>query len=154
MSAPLREAPVAHPGQGRSFVWQVVAVVIALALLAVGILVGTHVIVLGNTADMTTPQATVSGYFSALKNQDYQRAYSYVSNQFIAAESNSQFTTAQKNDQSTLGSVTAYTITSIAATGTDKDEAKVTVTRDAKPLTYTVELSTTDNKWQIDSVTS
>ncbi len=134
--------------------WAIIGSICVVLLLGVGILLGTHVITLGPTIDLSTPQSTVSGYFNALKSQDYHSAYAYLSDQATSAQTYDQFVTIQRNDVSNLGTITDFTLGAITPASIDGDQVQVLVTRGGAKVTYSVTVSNTGDRWMIDSVSN
>jgi serine/threonine protein kinase len=135
--------------------WQAIAVLAAALLLSIGILLGAHIISLG-TMDESTPQATLSGYMAALQNQDYHRAYAYLSTQMTSTETYDAFAQAQQNTNSTLGTIQSFHIASIATVGPGSDQVTVTIDRSGSsiPETITFAVSQQGGDWLIDDAPS
>jgi serine/threonine protein kinase len=133
----------------------------------IGVLIVLMVVVAGlafaayNTLappDRSTPTASVTGYFNALEQQNYSRAW-----QFDAASRNdpntqASFTAALDADDARYGKVVRYTITSSQSDTTGHSDYMVSVTR-AKapnaPLTYAVSVTQYSGPlWLIDSAAS
>jgi hypothetical protein len=134
--------------------WAIIGSICVVLLLGIGILLGTHVISLGPTVDLSTPQSTVTGYFNALKSQDYRSAFAFLSDQGTSGQTYDQFASIQRNDVSNLGAITDFTLVSTTSSGIDSDQVQVSVTRGGAKVTYSVTVSNTSGRWQIDSVSN
>jgi len=136
----------------RHYLWQILAVVIGVALLGFGILLGTHVITLGNGSDTSSPQVAATGYFNSLKNHDYQHAYGYFAPPYTSSMTYEQFAATQSGDTASIGDITGFTIADPTIVSVDKEKVTAQVVRGKTTLTYTLELVDTAGKWLIDSV--
>lgn len=135
----------------RRFIWQAVAIVSIVALIGVGVLVGLKVIVFNGSPDQSSPQNATSGYFAALENKDYSRAYQYFSTKETATLSQSQFTQLAQQDENQFGLITKHSIGTVA-TASDASQINVMVTRGNSQLNYTVILTATNGIWYLDSL--
>ena len=108
--------------------------------------------------DRSTPQASVTGYFDALEQQNYGRAW-----QFSAASRNdpsaqASFATALSTDDARYGKVMRFSVTSSQTDSTGHTDVTVSVTRASTPtapLTYAVSVTQYGGSlWLIDSASN
>ncbi|HLZ24134.1 MAG TPA: serine/threonine-protein kinase [Ktedonobacterales bacterium] len=126
---------------------------------AILIAVVISVLVLNATElpDRSSPQATVSGYFAALKAQDYQRAWQYNAQSRTDVSAESNFINGLKSDDAHYGRVINSHITSLENSG-GPVIAQVDVSRSLAPgtiITYALNLTEFDNDtWLIAGISS
>ncbi|MGH2515679.1 MAG: hypothetical protein ACRDHP_08490, partial [Ktedonobacterales bacterium] len=117
------------------------------------------VLVLNATAppDRSSPQATVTGYFAALKAQNYSLAWRYVSQSRTNVSVESSFVNDLQSDDARLGRVLTAHMTALDTSSGQVSE-QVDVTRALSPgttLSYSLDLSQFDNDtWLITSISS
>ncbi len=108
--------------------------------------------------DRSTPQASVTGYFDALEQQNYSRAW-----QFSAASRNdpgaqASFTTSLSTDDARYGKVLRFSVTSSQTDSTGHTDMIVSVTRSsapAAPLNYAISVTQYGGSlWLIDSASN
>ncbi len=108
--------------------------------------------------DRSTPQIAVSGYFTALEQQNYARAWQYTSDSRNDPNSQTASVNAFSADDGRYGAVTSFTINQIQSDSASHMIANVTVKRaksPGAPLTYSVNLTEYDGStWLIDSASS
>lgn len=134
-------------------------VVGATLVCAVIVLIVVSVAVLSATMpqDRSTPRVTINGYFAALRDQNYARAWQYVAQSRDGSGSESAFTASLRSDDAREGRVLSASVTELDEVGGNVT-AQVGVVRSDEPaatITYTVELSQADgNTWLITSITT
>jgi serine/threonine protein kinase len=152
---PQTRAPSIRRGR-RWFALPIVWVTAVVAVLLVAAVVGVNMLGLLNPVDRSTPQATVTGYFQALKAQDDGRAWQYSSLSRNNATQRSAFISGLQADDARFGHVTSFQLGQFASDGEGHVQATVSVTRFLQPdapLTYTLSLTQYDGStWLIDSV--
>ncbi len=108
--------------------------------------------------DRSTPQVAVSGYFTALEQENYARAWQYTSDSRNDPNSQTSSVNAFSADDGRYGAVTSFTVNQIESDSASHMIANVTVKRAKSPdspLTYNVNLTEYDGStWLIDSATS
>ena len=108
--------------------------------------------------DRSTPQASVTGYFDALEQQNYTRAWQYSSASRNDPGAEASFTGALSADDARYGQVTRYTVTQSQSDNAGHTDITVSVTRASAPnapLTYAVSVTQYSGPlWLIDSATS
>jgi hypothetical protein len=122
------------PGKYNRWVW------IALGILALVSFVGSALIAFGLAFAIHTvggPTMAVDQYYSAIKDQDYARAYTFLGSDLKATLSQEAFTQAAELRDAAAGKVSRFAF-STASTG-DPTMVSVTVTRTAG-ISYTVHL--------------
>jgi serine/threonine protein kinase len=95
------------------------------------------------TLDRSTPQATVTGYFHALSQQDYATAWRYDAGSRNNATAQAPFVQSLQADDESYGVVRSATITQVTMTTSTQATVTVSVLRGSskEPMTYTIELS-------------
>lgn len=108
--------------------------------------------------DRSTPQATVNGYFTALEQQNYSRAWQYSSASRNDPGSESTFADALSADDARYGKALRFTITQSQSDNAGHTSVTVSVTRadaPSAPLTYLVSVTQYSGPvWLIDSASS
>ncbi len=106
--------------------------------------------ILGNVAG---PTVTANAYYQAIKNQDYNKAYSYWDTSKLTAVNGQQvteqaFAALAQLDDTRQGPVTNFSQTNISV---NNDTATVTmsVTRNGPPYTVQLQMSKVGNDWKI-----
>ena len=131
------------------------AVVALLALVAVATLYAFGAF---SPSDRSTPQAAVTGYFQALSDQDYSRAWQFTTSSQTDVSAQSQYIAGLQSDDARLGKVLSVHIVRVDTSGSTQAEAQVQVTRARAPgtaLTYQVGLTQgNDGTWTIDRVST
>ncbi|HST87575.1 MAG TPA: serine/threonine-protein kinase [Ktedonobacterales bacterium] len=121
------------------------------------LLIGLTVAVLAATAppDRSSPQAAVSGYFTALSARDYDRAWQYATASRNAPDAHDSFVGALRADDARFGHVRSATITHVDNSAASKVTVQVDVRRgDGSAATFTYILTLTQydgNTWLIDN---
>jgi hypothetical protein len=77
----------------------------ACGLLLIAVLVGGVLFYISAPPDRSSPQATVTGYFSALQAQNYDLAWQYSAATYTDATSQARFITSLRSDDAQLGRV-------------------------------------------------
>lgn len=135
--------------------WRLIAGLVAVVLVAGGILLGTHIFSFG-APDESTPQVTVNGYFTAIKAHDFQRAYLYLSAKGTTNQTIEQFTSAQQSDLHDLGDITDFHIVQTADSGVNAKQVTVQLTRVGRNTStqYSLSVAASNGNWQIDSISN
>ncbi|GEM_PF-912076 len=143
---PLRRSRVAAVVVGAAAAMALLlCVVTVIAVIASGLLFQSQ---LGD------PSTTVEDYYSALKAQDYTRAYSYLSPHAQSQQSQADFTADSRANDELAGTITAFTIVSDTSSGSHAT-IMVDVARSALPTqaqVETISLVKGNNIWLIDSI--
>jgi hypothetical protein len=122
------------PRQSYRWVWIVLGVFVLLAI------VGTALLALGVGFAVNTyggPTIASDQYYTAIRNQDYARAYSYLGSELKTVYSQEAFTQAAMQRDATSGKVSHYAYTNVPLG--DPATVNLTVTR-VEGITYTVQL--------------
>ena len=128
------------------------AVLVALALLGMLVLRSSsppaH-----SPPDRSSPSATVTGYYNALSNQDYNRAWQYMADSRNNVDNQSADISSLREDDARSGKVLSATIGSVQDSGSTQATVQVTVKRalgGGTVISYTVTLTQFDgNTWLI-----
>lgn len=108
--------------------------------------------------DRSTPQATITGYFTALEQQNYARAWQYSSASRNDPGSQAAFTSALTADDARYGKVLRFSVTQAQNDNAGHATVTVSVTRatsPSAPLTYVVSITEySASNWLIDSASS
>lgn len=133
--------------------WRLISGLLAVVLVAGGIVLGTHIFSFG-APDESSPRVTVNGYFTALKAHDFQRAYLYLSPKGTTTQSLDQFTNTQESDLHDLGDITTFQVQQISDEGANTQQVTVQVTRAGRDVSaqYSVTVEAINGNWQIDSI--
>ena len=129
----------------------------AAGICAAALLIGLTVAILAATAppDRSTPQAVVTGYFTALSARDYERAWQYATASRNAPDAHDSFIGALRADDARFGHVRNATITHMDNSASSKVTVQVDVQRgDASAAIFTYILTLTQydgNTWLIDN---
>lgn len=127
------------------------------ALVLLGVVVA--VLALNATAppDRSSPRATVTGYFAALKAENYSLAWQFVAQSRTNVSVEASFVSNLQSDDARLGHVLTAQVTALD-TSSGQVSAQVDVTRAMSPsvtLSYSVDLTQFDNDtWLITSISS
>ena len=128
-----------------------VCVIIALIAVSVAVLSATM------PPDRSTPRIAITGYFNALRDQNYSRAWQYVAQSRNGSGSEAAFIASLRTDDTRDGRVLSSRITQLDDTNGNVT-AQVDVVRAHDPtmnITYSLELSQADgDTWLISSITS
>jgi serine/threonine protein kinase len=128
-----------------------------MALVLAAILVTVSVLPTLTTVDRSTPHATVSGYFDALRARDYARAWQYVAASRNSVTSETDFARNLRADDDHNGRVLSVQIGDLPQDTSGHASGTVSVVRSlaaSTPRLYTVVLTQYGDVWLIDSVTS
>jgi serine/threonine-protein kinase len=125
-------------------------VVVAVAL------IGINIVRAMTPPDRSSPNAAVTGYYTALQAQDYTRAWQYASASRNDTGSQSNFVTSLQSDAQQFGKVTRVRVVRIETDNSGHADAVVQVTRANSPnssQTLTIVLTQYDGtNWLIDSI--
>jgi hypothetical protein len=94
--------------------------------------------------DRSTAQATLSGYFTSVEQQNYARAWQYSTSSRNDPSSESAYASSLSSDDARYGKVIAFTVTQISTDNSGDTVATVSVTRanaPHAPLTYSVNIT-------------
>lgn len=133
------------------------AIALALILVAAGI---ATLMIIPRLAppDRSSPTASITGYFAALQQDDFTRAWQYASASRNDTGSQNLFTQTLHADDVRYGKVLSVQIVSIDTDGANHATVLVQATRAAdshSPVVYSISLSQYDGTtWLIDSVTN
>jgi serine/threonine-protein kinase len=137
--------------------WWVVIGVIALLIIAGGGYVAFTNLGRIEPPDVSSPAATVNGYYSALRARDYNAAWNYTSASRNDPASQETVTSTTKSQDDTLGVITSAQITSTVQDSTGRVTVTVAIQRGApsnSSSNYTLSLSQFGgSSWLIDTVT-
>lgn len=131
--------------------------ILVVLMVAVG---GLAVVAYQNFAppDRSTPQATTTGYFNALEQQNYSRAWQFSSASRNDPSAQSSFISALSADDGRYGQVLRFTITQSQTDNAGHATLTVSVTRAVAPdvpLVYVVSVTQySGDNWLIDSASS
>lgn len=130
--------------------------VIALCLVMIGATSAYMVIRAAAPPDRSSPTATVNGYFAALHDKDYARAWLFVSASRNDVTTQSELTTEWRADDVRFGAVLNITITDTESDGAGKVTVQAHVVRANSPSTvmnYTLVVTQYDGStWLIDNI--
>ena len=108
--------------------------------------------------DRSTPQATLTGYFNALQQDDFSRAWQFASASHNDTASQDVFTQNLRADDSRYGKVISFDILSVDADGSNHATALVQTERanaPGSPVVYSIALTQVDGTtWLMDSIAS
>lgn len=128
---------------------------------ALALLIGLGVALIAASAppDRSSPEATVSGYYSALKAQDYSRAWQYEADSRNDASSQSPFIAGLRSDDQQYGRVIAFTVKPAQGESANQATVEVSVTRagsgGSTTTVFTVALTQYNGgTWLINSITT
>lgn len=131
--------------------------IIACCLVLAGATAAYMVIRASAPPDRSSANATVNGYFASLHDQDYARAWLFVSASRNDVSTQDQLTAELRADDARFGSVLRMTIANTETDGTSKVTVQVHVVRARSPdtvMNYTVVVTQYDGStWLIDSIT-
>ena len=132
---------------------------IALVFILVAVGIATFMIVPRLAPpDRSTPQATITGYFNALQQDDFSRAWQFASASHNDTASQDVFTQNLRADDSRYGKVISFNILSVDTDGSNHATTLVqTVRANApdSPVVYSIALSQFDGTtWLMDSIAS
>lgn len=103
---------------------------------------------------ISDPTSTADQFYSALHQQDYQQAYSYLSKNAQAHLSETAFTNQYGSLDTTQGIVDSYTVSSSSTNGNTATVALIIVRRGnlTTGQQQTLTLVQQDGNWRIDSI--
>lgn len=130
--------------------------VIALCLIVVGATAAYMVLRASTPPDRSSASATMNGYFAALHDQNYARAWLFVSASRNDVATQGELTTEWRADDARFGIVLKVTIANTETESTGKVTFQVYVARAHSPNTvmnYTLVITQYDGStWLIDSI--
>lgn len=128
---------------------------------ALAILIGLGAALIAASAppDRSSPESTVSGYYNALKAQDYTRAWQYDADSRNNASSQNAFIAGLHSEDQQYGRVTAFTLMPAQSTSATQATVQVSVTRagtsGSTTTAFTVALTQYNgDTWLINSITA
>jgi hypothetical protein len=148
--------PPQQPGRSRRGLWIALAIIGGLIILSCavcGVLFVTGAGFFAKT--IAGPAITVDQYYTAVKNQNYNTAYSYISTNLTASNGQTLtqelYTTAAQALDTVKGKVTNYSIGNIS-TNNNVATVTVSVTRgSASPYDVQLQLQQVNGSWKITS---
>ena len=132
---------------------------IALALILVAVGIATVMIVPRLAPpDRSSPQATITGYFNALQQGDFNRAWQYVSASRNDTSAQNLFLQTLRSDDARYGKVLSIRIISVGTDSVSHATAIVQAKRandPNNPVAYSISLTQYDGTtWLMDSITN
>lgn len=132
---------------------------IALALILVALGIATVMIVPRLAPpDRSSPQATITGYFNALQQGDFNRAWQYVSASRNDTSAQNLFLQTLRSDDARYGKVLSIRIISVGTDSVSHATAIVQAKRandPNNPVAYSISLTQYDGTtWLMDSITN
>jgi len=159
-----REGDEKKPGRkdgkkafGRFSRAQVIWSVLLAIVLVVAIILATVASQLFAPIDRSSPQATVNGYFNALRQQNYTQAWQFMSASRNDPSSQSLFESGLRTDDARYGKVLTARITQVTQNAGSSATVVVAVTRADQPtntITYSLTVTNYGSDWLIDTVNS
>ena len=107
--------------------------------------------------DRSSPTNTVNGYFAALHNQDYNRAWEYMTASQHGNSAESAFISTAQTDDTRYGTVVSAHISALTQDSSGQQTATISVVRARAPdtpLIYSATLNQYSGLWLIDSLGS
>jgi serine/threonine protein kinase len=132
-------------------------IALVLILIAVGI---ATAMILPRLAppDRSSPQATITGYFNALQQEDFARAWQFAAGSRNDTGGQDVFTKNLRADDSRYGRVVSVKVLSVENDSSNHATALIQATRAQNansPVVYSISLSQYDGTtWLVDSITS
>jgi hypothetical protein len=134
-----------------------IGIALALILIAVGI---AAVMIVPRLAppDRSSPQATITGYFNALQQGDFNGAWQFVAASRNDTGSQALFLQTLRSDDARYGKVISIHVVSVGTDSASHATALVQVTRAGdlhNPVVYSISLSQYDGTtWLMDNITN
>lgn len=151
-----RDKPRREDGKRRPKLTPVLLSAGVVVLIALGVFLGLTAIRNLTPPDRSTPNATITGYFSALRASNYSRAYDFLTDSQTNIADRANVLDSLAADDDHYGRVLSARIVSVENDSGGKVAAQVAVTRALAPntpQTYSIELSQySGNIWLIDSI--
>jgi hypothetical protein len=148
------QAPTRTRSRGGSWLLGLIVALVVLGVLAGGATVFTLSVLA--PPNRSTPQATVTGYFNALKAQDYARAWQYSSKSHNDPSSQGSYASSLRADDDQLGPVTSVGKATVVQDSSGRATATVIVQRGGSAgtqMTYSLDLALYDGStWLIDNI--
>ena len=152
----LAAAPPQQPGRSRRGLWIALAIIVGLIVLGCavcGILFANGVGFFAKT--VAGPAITVDQYYTAVKNQDYNAAYSYISPNTTTSTGKTLtqqlYTVAAQGLDTLKGKVTNFSVGSVS-TSNNVASVTVSVTRGSdSPYDVHLQLQQVNGSWKIIS---
>ena len=149
--------PMPSQPKQRSRVLPILLGVVGVATLVACIFSATSVIAGGLwfQDQLNSPSTIAESYFTAVHQEDYQRAYSYLSSNAQHHISQANYTTQMRNADILQGGVIAFTTDSTTTSGS-KATVTMDVVRNSAPTVAQVlrlALVNENGAWRIDSIT-
>lgn len=133
-----------QPKKSYRWVWITLGILLLVCVVGVAVVVGFAVSSFGG------PTITSDQYYTAIRDQDYARAYSYLGSNVRATLSQEAFTQQAQQQDAAFGRVSTYTYTNVPVG--DPTTANLTVTRaDGTSYTVHLELRQEGGAWKITS---
>jgi serine/threonine protein kinase len=154
-AAPSANKPEARPRWRSPWVWGSAAS----AVLLIVAIIGAVLFNASAPPDRSSPRATVSGYFDALKEQNYTLAWQYSADTYTDAASQSSFISGLAADNVQLGRVESVDLKKMTivgeGAGTATVQVGVTRSKSSAEVNYTLILGLYNGSiWLINSITA
>jgi hypothetical protein len=136
------------------------SVLIGVLVVLIVVVAGLAVVAYNNFAppDRSTPEVTVTGYFAALEQQNYTRAWQFSSASRNDPGTQPSFASALSADDARYGKVLRFSVTQSQSDNAGHTNVTVSVTRasgPSAPLVYAVSVTQySGSLWLIDSASS
>jgi hypothetical protein len=149
-------APPQQPGRSRRGLWIALAIIGGLIVLSCAVCGIFFVAGIGFFAKTVAgPAITVDQYYTAVKNQDYNTAFTYISTNFTASNGQTLtqelYSTAAQALDTVKGKVTNFSVGSVS-TSNNVATVTVSVTRgNASPYDVHLQLQQVNGSWKITS---
>ncbi len=131
----------------------ILAIVALLVVLIVG--AGGAFLLLSTPPDRSTPRASITGYYNALSQRDYQRAWQFSDDSRSAVGKETGDIQSYRAEDARTGAVKSVTIDSLNQGSPNQAIAQVTVVRGNGNVNYTLTLTEYDgNVWLITAISS
>jgi serine/threonine-protein kinase len=143
-----RSRLLAHP------IWWGAGLALVVLLVAVGIFATVQFF---TPPDRSSATNSVNGYFASLHNQDYNRAWQYMTASQHGSSAESAFIGNEQTDDSRYGVVVSAQISALTQDSSGQQTATISVVRarsPGTPIIYTATLNQYNGLWLIDSLGS
>lgn len=150
------EADTLRPGGRGRRIALIAGIACALAIL-IGL--GAALIAAAAPPDRSSPESTVTGYYTALKAQDYSLAWQFDADSHNNTSTENGFISDRRSDDEQYGRVTAFTVAPAQTESATQATVEVSITRTGSGGTvttsYTVALTQYGgDTWLINTITA